>query len=171
MLSEKITPASHAGEDQSSAAPGPAEFADRSAHWNKVQVGLAAVARRQGWSTTQEDFDSETLSNLIIANDWLNAGDIVYSADNRAIALRDLISADDIIPILRDRAKALVGEEMAAGYPDVSDLHKGILNGALRAWIALCCAPEFFGVENIQPHKLSDLDLDAAASVVIGSEQ
>jgi len=163
MLAENLNSASQAGEDQASS-----EFASRWAHWGRVQSGLAEVVKTQGWSTTQEKFDAETLSSLILANDYLRAGDVVYSADNKALKLSDLITADDIIPIMAARAKALAGEEMAAGYPDVSNLHKRILDGALRGWMSLCCAPEFFGVENIQPHKVTDLDLDAAARVVIG---
>lgn len=163
MLAEKITPASHAGEDQSSP-----EVAMRAAHWEKVRT---AVTARKGWSTTPEDFDAEALSNLVILNDWLRAGDTVYSADTKKINLADLITADDIIAIMAARAKALVGAELAAGYPDISESNKGIINGALRAWMALCCPPEFFGVENIQPHTVTDMDLDAAARVVIGGAQ
>jgi len=163
MLAENLNPASQAAEDQASAA-----LAARAAHWEKVRT---AVSARKGWSTTPEDFDTEALSNLVILNDWLLPGDTVYSADTKEIKLADLITADDIIAIVAARARALVGADLAAGYPDVSESNKGIINGALRAWMALCCPPEFFGVENIQPHKVTDLDLDAAARVVIGGEQ
>ena len=163
MLSEKFTLASHAGEDQSSAV-----LAARAAHWEKVRT---AIVTRKGWSTTPEDFDTQALSNLIILNDWLRPEDIVYSADTKEIKLADLITADDIIAIMAARARALVGAELAANYPDISESNKVLINAALRAWIALCCPPEFFGVENIQPHKLTDMDLNAAARAVIGGEQ
>jgi len=163
MLAEKSTPAAHAGEDQVSP-----EVAQRAAHWENVRT---AVTQRKGWSTTPEDFDTEALSNLVILNDWLRAGDLVYSADTKQINFADLVTADDIIAIMAARAKALVGADLAAGYPDICESNKRILNGALRAWMALCCPPEFFGVENIQPHTITDLDLDAAARAVIGGAQ
>ena len=152
MLADKFTPAAHAGEDQSSGAAGEAK------------------AATECWSTTAEDFDSETLSNLIKANDWLRAGDIVYVGEKKAIALGDLVDADDIILLMSQRAAAL-GGAAADGYPGVIEMHKRILNGALRGWIALCCPPDFLGVEHIRRHSVTDLDLDAAARVVIGGVQ
>jgi len=163
MLAENLNPASQTGEDQASAA-----LAARSAHWENVRTTLVA---QKGWSTTQEDFDTAALSNLVILNDWLRPGDTVYSADTKEIKLADLITADDVIAIVAARVKSILGDEMASGYPDVSESSKKILNGALRAWMHLSCPPEFFGVENIQPHKVTDLDLDAAARVVIGGAQ
>lgn len=163
MLAENLKPAAQTGEDQASAA-----LAARADHWEAVRTSVTA---RKGWSTTQEDFDAEALSNLVILNDWLLPGDTVYAADTKEIKLADLITADDIIAIVAARAHALVGADLAAGYPDVSESNKGVINGALRAWMALCCPPEFFGVENIQPHKMTDGDLNAAARVVIGGAQ
>ena len=59
----------------------------------------------------------------------------------------------------------------AEGYPQVSDESKKLLTAAIAGWITLCCPPEFFGVQNIRKHTLTDLDLDAAARVVIGATQ
>jgi hypothetical protein len=151
MLAEKLMPAAHAGEDQASRSP---------------EVSAAI----QLWSTTNEDFDAETLSNLVIANDWLRAGDIVYVGEKKTISLSDLIDADDVILLMGQRSTALAGDA-ADGYPGVSDMHKRILNGALRGWMALCCPPEFFGIENVRKHTLTDNDLDAAARAVIGGAQ
>lgn len=163
MLSQANQPAAHAGEDLSSAV-----LAARSAHWEKVRT---AVTSRKGWSTTPEDFDTQALSNLIILNDWLRPEDLVYSADTKEIKLADLITADDIVAIMAARARALVGAELAANYPDISESNKSLINAALRAWMALCCPPEFFSVENIEAHKVTNADLNAAARAVIGGEQ
>lgn len=149
MLAEKITPAAHAGEDNASPP---------------------VVAPVQCWSTNNERFEAETLSNLIIMNDWLRAGDIVYVGTKQTIDLARLCDADDVIDILRDRAHDLGGEG-AEDYPDVTDEEKKLLTAALSGWIALCCPPTFYGVENIRKHTLTDIDLDAAARAVIGGAQ
>jgi len=54
MLSEKITPASHGGEDQSS----PDVFAARDAHWKNVLVGLFGAANTLAFVYLQEERDS-----------------------------------------------------------------------------------------------------------------
>lgn len=176
MLSQQVDSSAHAGEDQASGA-----LAKKSAHFANTQLGIitakaqSQVAATQApapcWSTSPspEDFDAESLSNLIIANDWLRAGDIVHFGEKRAIALNELIDADDIILLMNQRAQALAGAA-ADGYPGVTDTEKKILNGALRGWIALCCLPKFFGIEGIRRHTVTDADLDAAARAVIGSE-
>ena len=148
MLAQHIPPAVHGGEEQASAA--------------------APVAEKC-WSTNDEQFEAESLSGLIMANDWLRAGDIVYVGDKKATALSALCDADDVIDLLRDRASDIAGEH-ADGYPDVTDEEKKLLDAAIAGWIALCCPPTFFGVENVRKHKLTDLDLDAAARAVIASE-
>lgn len=145
MLAQYIMPTSHAGEVQASAQ-------EASAH---------------RWSTTNEQFDADSLEALVIANDWLRAGDIVYVGDRKTITLKELINADDIVTIMSQRVTALAGDS-ADGYPGATDLQKRILNGALAGWIALCCPPTFWGVENVRKHTLTDLDLDAAARAVIG---
>lgn len=148
MLAQHIPPAVHGGEEQSSAA--------------------APVAEKC-WSTNDERFEAESLSGLIMANDWLRAGDIVYVGDKKATALSALCDADDVIDLLRDRASDISGGH-ATDYPDVTDEEKKLLDAAIAGWIALCCPPTFFGVENIRKHTLTDLDLDAAARAVIASE-
>jgi hypothetical protein len=146
MLAQQISPASHAGEEHSS---------------------CPACGRGKSWSTDNADFDATSLNGLILANDWLRAGDIVYSADKGNAKLSDLIDADDIIILMSQRAAALAGD-LANGYPGVSATQKGILNGALAGWIALCCEPQFLATRNVQRHALTDRDLDAAARAVIG---
>ena len=149
MITANSTLAVHAGEEQSS---------------------RRASAAEQRWSATNEDFEAESLSNLIIANDWLRAGDIVYAGTLKSINARDLVTADDVIAIITQRAKA-VGGEAATEYPSVTDLEKRILGGALAGWIGLCCPPTFLCVESVSKHTLTDIDLDAAAREVIGGAQ
>jgi hypothetical protein len=176
MLAEKITPTSHAGEEQSSSTAG--GFAARSAHWGYVRTGLgtdaaaatASAAPVQCWSTVNEGFEAETLSNLIIANDWLRAGDIVYVGEKKAIKLSDLISADDILVLMSQRATALAGDA-ADGYPNITPKQKDLLSAAVWGFIALACPPDFLGVQNIRRHSVTDLDLGAAARAMIGGEQ
>jgi hypothetical protein len=139
-------------------------------HAGEEQTSRPARAVEQRWSVTGEEFDAQSLSHLIIANDWLLAGHVVYACESRVITVRDLISADDVIPLIAQRAKALAGDG-AKEYPCVTDIEKRILNGALGGWLALTGLPEFFSVENVRKHTLTDSDLDVAARVVIGGAQ
>jgi hypothetical protein len=172
MLAENLNPAAQAGEDQASLAP---EFAARAAHLTAAVAGVAAApaesqASTECWSTSPERFEAESLSNLVIANDWLRAGDIVYVGTKRAVTLADLIDAQDIVLIMSERSTKLAGDA-ADGYPGVTEKQKRILEAALRGWIALCCPPDFLGVQNIRRYSITDLDLDVAARAVIGGAQ
>jgi hypothetical protein len=150
MLAQHNSPTSHGAEGQSS---------------------NQSIYPEKCWSTTDEDFDTRSLNGLILANDWLRAGDVVYSAEKGAVKLNDLVNADDIIAIIAERARLYGGAAAADGYPDVTAIQKGILNGALAAWIVLCCEPDFLAANNVQRHALTDRDLDAAARAVIGGAQ
>jgi hypothetical protein len=139
-------------------------------HAGEVQSSRLVAAPVQTWSTNNEAFESEALSSLIITNDWLRAGDTVYVGDQQTIALSDLATADDVVSFMARRATVLGGVR-AEGYPQVTNEMKKLLTAAIAGWIALCCPPTFFGVENIRKHTLTDSDLDAAARVVIGGAQ
>lgn len=172
MITANSTSAVHAGEEQSSCPASAAELAgSRYFRFEPVAAAPAATAAPvQCWSTNNEAFEAETLSSLIITNDWLRAGDIVYVGEQQTIALSDLATADDVVSFMARRASVLAGVK-ADGYPKVSTEAKKLLTAAIAGWIALCCPPEFFGVENIRKHTLTDADLDAAARVVIGGAQ
>ena len=103
--------------------------------------------------------DTAMLANLIHANDLLDAEGMSYTIGSRVIALSDLVDADDVILIMSERAHKLISAD-ADGYPGVGKMQKGILNGALRAWILLCCPPDCLGG-----------DQDAGASGAVGSGQ
>jgi hypothetical protein len=105
-----------------------------------------------------------------MAYDWLRAGDIVYVADKVSTALSRLIDADDIIEMLHERAADVAGEG-AEDYPDVTEDEKKTLEAAIHGWIAMCCPPKFWGVENVRKHVLTEADLNAVADAEIGGEQ
>ena len=149
MLAENSKPAAQTGEDQSSP-----EFVSRAEHWSNAQAGLASI-------TPSEQHDRATLSNLVHASDLLDAGNMEYSAGGHAITLADLITADDVVLIMSQRAQQLFGAA-ADGYPGVDKMQKGILDGALRGWITLCCPPDCLSAKPA---------LDAVARVVIGGAQ
>ena len=163
MITANSTLAVHAGEEQSSGLV--ATTLPAGSRYFRSQAPVAAPV--QCWSTNNEAFESETLSSLVIMNDWLRAGDIVYVGDQQTIALSALATADDVVSFMAHRAKVLAGVK-AEGYPHVGEKEKKLLTAAIAGWIALCCPPTFFGVENIRKHTLTDLDLDAAAREVIG---
>ena len=153
MLAENLNPASQTGEDQSSS-----EFAARSAHWIDVQAGLTAAMSRNS-PASREGRDAAMLSDLVKANDLLDAEHMEYTIDGRTIRFSDLITAEDVVLIMSERAQKLFGPN-ADGYPGVNKLQKGILDGALRGWIALCCTPDCLGG-----------DQDAGASGAVGGGQ
>lgn len=68
MLAHENPSAAHAGEDQSSAQP---------------------AVSAQVWTTNQPVPDAESLTQLVIENDWLRAGDVVYITETRRHTLTD----------------------------------------------------------------------------------
>ncbi len=85
MLAQSNPPAVHAGEDQSS-PPG----------------CLAAMSYATEPRERAEN-EAETLSQLVIDNDWLRAGDAIYITETRRHTLTD---AD-----LNTAARAVIGGE------------------------------------------------------------
>lgn len=71
MLAQSNLPAVHAGEDQSS------------------QPGCLPVMSYGTEPPERHEHEAETLSQLVIDNDWLRAGDIVYITETRRHALTD----------------------------------------------------------------------------------
>jgi hypothetical protein len=68
MLAQSNIKPVHAGEDQSS---------------------TARFASVQGYSINQVESDAQTLVELVIDNDWLRAGDVVYVTTTNRIVLID----------------------------------------------------------------------------------
>jgi hypothetical protein len=71
MLSEKVTPAAHAGEEQSS----------------------PATAAQQYWFTNFPEYDAKSVAELVLANERggfaMRVGDAVYAAEIRRHVLTD----------------------------------------------------------------------------------
>lgn len=80
MLAQHIIPASHAGEDQSSAT-----------------ARMLAVT----YSVNQPEPEADSLNDLMAENDWLRVGDVVYVTETRRHTLTD---AD-----LSTAARAVIG--------------------------------------------------------------
>ncbi|OIJ42417.1 hypothetical protein [Massilia timonae] len=83
MLAQSNPPAVHAGEDQSS------------------PPGCLPVMSYGTEPRERAESEAETLSQLVIGNDWLRAGDVVYITETRRHTLTD---AD-----LNAAARAVIG--------------------------------------------------------------
>ena len=88
MLTQENAPVAQSGEDQSSGA-----LAVRSAYVDStpagVQAAQAEAAPRLSYFINRPEVDAESLSDLIIKNDWLRVGDIVHVAEIRRHTLTD----------------------------------------------------------------------------------
>lgn len=108
---------------------------------------------REVWSNNNEDFNFDTLGDLLDDGDY-KPGDTVWVGEAVKPDLSELIDADDVADQMAERAGDIAGEH-ADGYPDLSKDDKRELDALLSGWIARCCPPNFYRVENVKPYVLS----------------
>lgn len=114
--------------------------------------------KRMCWSSDEENFRYDTLSELLDSNDELVAGSVVYVGEAVVPRLSQLCDADDVMEIMRDRADEIAGE-YADGYPDVTSEAERELNDLLQSWMAKHCQPHFYTVKDIKPYVLTEEDV------------
>lgn len=128
-----------------------------------TQTGLysakQATEPEQCWSDNNEDFNCDTLGELLGNNDELTVGGTVYVADAVTPDPADYVDADDILEQMGNAASDDCGE-YAEGYPDVTSEAKDALNAFLKGWARKHCTPtNFYQVHNVREYVLTADDL------------
>jgi hypothetical protein len=112
------------------------------------------------WSKDNEDFNARSLAELLERHEDLAAGTVVW----RGVAVHPnnthLCDANDVIDLLADRAHDIAGEH-ADSYPQVDAEARAELDQLLSDWIDKNAPPSFYTVENIEPHTLTEGDVEA----------
>lgn len=115
------------------------------------------------WSSNGEDFNSDSLEDLLDINDHLEVGDTVWKADAVKPDPTSYVSASDVIELISERASD-DGGEYAEDFPDVSKEAATELDELLAGWIKKHCAePRFYLVLNPAEYTLTADDLSRAA--------
>ncbi|MYM34877.1 hypothetical protein GTP38_11055 [Duganella sp. FT94W] len=124
---------------------------------NSQTENKAVPAAEECWSVDEENFNAHSLSELIENHD-LEAGTVVFRAEAAYPTAKQLITAEDIIETMGERAYDIAGEH-ADDYPDVSEAAEQELTEFLAAWIAKHAAPTFYTVNNVQRYNITVDDL------------
>lgn len=118
----------------------------------------APVAKElTAWSANGEEFNADSLEDLLDMNDELTIGSKVYFGVPEYPSTTQLCDADDVIEMIGERAYDLAGE-YADGFPDVADEARAELDTLLAAWISKHCQPTFYTVSQVQSRLLTALD-------------
>ncbi len=114
--------------------------------------------RGECWSANDEDFDSDTLDELLDRNDHLRPGDVVYVGESRHPDPAKYMDADGVLDEVASQGYD-DGGKYAEDYPgEVSEEAKSQLNGFLRSWLRTHCAPSFYSVPKSRPYTLTAAD-------------
>lgn len=111
------------------------------------------------WSTNNEDFNHESLGDLLDSYSDLKSGDVVYRAEAHYPNLRSLVDADWVIESIGERAYD-IGGEYTDDYPECTREQAKKLQALLEQWLSECPAPRFYSVKNSQPYTLADGDFE-----------
>lgn len=129
-----------------------------------AQTGLYSTKQApvpaECWSDdVNEDFNYDSLADLLSSNHELAVGDTVYVADAVTPDPATYIKVDDILTQMGERATDDCGE-YAEDYPDVTDEAKQSLEGFLKDWARKHCTPtNFYTVSKVREHILTAGDL------------
>lgn len=111
------------------------------------------------WSIDNECFNAVCLGELVDSNsDDIVVGTVVYKGDAVSADISSLLSAEDIVEMLSERAYDEYGEA-AEDYPDVSKEEMAELDKLLQGWIEKCCKPTFYSVRNVKEYVITEEDL------------
>lgn len=124
-----------------------------------VPAPVAAAEAQECWSRDEEDFNYQSLDDLLGTFDELKPGDIVYVGAAVTPELKSLCDADDVMEIMGERAYDIAGEH-ADDYPGAGEEAQRALDGLLAGWIAEHCPPNFWTVQNIKPYVLCAEDFE-----------
>lgn len=88
-------------------------------------------------------------------------GQVIHLGVKDPVTSDQLISEDDIIETLGDRAWGEVSE-CAEGYPDVTTEARAEMREFLEQWVNKHCPPTFYRVKNTVEHTVTAEEIAAA---------
>lgn len=111
------------------------------------------------WSHDDEQFNCDSLQQLLTENEDLKPGTTVWKAEKHVIDPTCYVDAGDVIDMLGERAYD-DGGDATDHWPDVPNQARQELDALLSAWIDKHCSPApFFHVMNAQPYIITEADL------------
>lgn len=112
------------------------------------------------WSTNEEEYRWESLSELIEENEDIKAGDTIYQGTpDRPNPAGYIYDAGDCLEKMAEQAYDDIGE-FAEDYPDPSDESKSLLDSLLKAWAREHCRPHFYKVANVREYVIQPADME-----------
>jgi len=112
--------------------------------------------KNECWSHNNEDFNHETLGDLLDLHD-MQPGDTVYVGESVRPEVKDFINTLDVIENMGERAYD-IGGEYAEDFPDITKEAEQELESLLIAWAEKHCTINFWTVRNVKPYTLTAED-------------
>lgn len=113
---------------------------------------------KECWSTNNEDFPANSLSELLSSHDELRVGDTVYVGEPVKPKPSSFFDIEDFIEGIGNAAYD-VGGEYADGYPDVTEGAKAELQSFVETWLETHCEVNFYQVFNAREYVITEEDL------------
>lgn len=112
------------------------------------------------WSLNDEDFQYDSLDDLLCSNDDIEAGRVVYRGIRQEQDAGTFTpDADNVIEHMGVNAYDVVGEH-AEFWPDPTEAAREELETFLKEWARKHCGPcPFYGVGKTEPYTVTQEDL------------
>jgi len=118
------------------------------------------MSELEAWSTNNEDFNYNSLDDLVNSNSGeLEVGQVVYVGEGRRPKLSELCDADDVIEMMQNRAYDIGGEYADGFMDDISAEEKQALNDLLQTWMEKHVSIDFYTVHDVREYVLTEEDL------------
>lgn len=106
------------------------------------------------WSLDEEDFNHQSLGDLIGTHEDLKPGDTVWVGEAVHPDAAQMVNVDSILENIGEAAYDIGGEH-AEDYPDVTNEQSKELERLVADWLNRSCKTTFWTVTNIKPYRLS----------------
>lgn len=115
--------------------------------------------KRKCWSIDEENFQYDSLGELLDNHTELMIGDVVYVGDAVKPDHSELIDVDNILEMMSERAYDIAGE-YADNFPNATVEAVRVLDYFLQVWMKAYCTINFYRVKNIKPYKITMEDFE-----------
>jgi hypothetical protein len=116
---------------------------------------------KQVWSKDEENFNCDSLSELIRDYDLISGNEVWFGAAYSPSPIR-FIDADSIIEYAQERAYDDFGDYAEDFLNGVTDEEKKNLNDFLREWLERNADVTFYSVTDQEKYKITNEDIEKA---------
>ena len=114
----------------------------------------------EAWSTNNEDFNYQSLEDLINSNSGeLEVGQTVYVGNGRKPKISEFCDADDVIELIQNRVYELGDDDAGELMNEISPEAEIELGELLKSWMEKHVTINFYTVHDVREYVLTENDL------------